>query len=411
MQIIPREIYASRIDEWIGKELIVVLTGQRRVGKSYVMKDFVQRHQQEPDANIIYIDKEKVAFRYITTGNDLDEYISQHFLAGKHNYILIDEVQDIDGWEHTVRSYRTEEDTDILVTGSNSKMLSSELSTLLAGRYVEIHIQSLSYTEFLLFHGLEDSDETLWKYLTFGGLPGLRTIGLDNDDMVREYLSGVFNTIMLKDIIERNKIRNIPFLNNLIAFMADTIGKLNSASSIVKYMKSQGEEISANIVISYSAYFAEAYLTVNVPRYDIHGKRLLETAGKTYFGDVGLRNYIVGGERENDVEKVMENVVYQHLCRLGYEVTVGQLRAGEIDFVCTRPKSSASREKSRVYVQVAYVIASDDTRQREFGSLQNISDSYPKYVISATPLLRASDYDGITHLSLRKFLMEGLDNG
>jgi uncharacterized protein len=410
MQILPRENYASRIDAWIGKEQIIVLTGQRRVGKSFVMKDFVQRHRQEPDANIIYIDKEKIAFKDITASNELDDYVSRHFQAGKHNYILIDEVQDIAGWEQTVRSYRAEDDTDIIVTGSNSKMLSSELSTLLAGRYVEIHIQSLSYTEFMLFHGLEDSDATLWKYLVCGGLPGLRAIGLDDDDMVREYLSGVFNTIMLKDIIERNKIRNIPFLNNLIAFLADSTGKLNSASSIVKYMKSQGEEISANIVISYSAYFAEAYLTANVPRYDIHGKKLLETAGKTYFGDVGLRNYIVGGEREKDVEKVMENVVYQHLRRLGYDVTVGQLRAGEVDFVCTRPTFSASGEKSRVYVQVAYIIATDDTREREFGTLQNIPDSYPKYVISATPLLQASDYNGVTHLSLRKFLMEGFGN-
>ena len=214
--------------------------------------------------NIIYIDKEKIAFKYITNNDELEDYIAQHFVIGKHNYILIDEVQDIAGWEHTVRSYRTEDNTDIIVTGSNSKMLSSELSTLLAGRYVEIRIQSLSYTEFMQFHNLEDTDDTLWKYMTYGGLPGLRNIGLENDDMVWEYLSGVFNTIMLKDIIERHKIRNIPFLNNLITFMADTIGKLISASSIVRYMKSQGEEISTTIVLSYTSYFAEAFLTANV---------------------------------------------------------------------------------------------------------------------------------------------------
>ena len=317
MQIITRQNYASQIDTWIGKEQIIVLIGQRRVGKSYVMKDFVQRHQQEPDANIIYIDKEKIAFKYITNNDELEDYIAQHFVIGKHNYILIDEVQDIAGWEHTVRSYRTEDNTDIIVTGSNSKMLSSELSTLLAGRYVEIRIQSLSYTEFMQFHNLEDTDDTLWKYMTYGGLPGLRNIGLENDDMVWEYLSGVFNTIMLKDIIERHKIRNIPFLNNLITFMADTIGKLISASSIVKYMKLQGEEISTTIVLSYTSYFAEAFLTANVLRYDIHGKKLLESSGKTYFGDVGLRNYIIGGEREKDIEKIIENIVYQHLLRLG----------------------------------------------------------------------------------------------
>ena len=409
MNVITREKYASQIDSWIGKEQIIVLIGQRRVGKSYVMKDFVLRHQHEQDANIIYIDKEKIAFKFITNNDELDNFISKRFKTDKHNYILIDEVQNIDGWEHTVRSYRTEDNTDIIITGSNSKMLSGELSTLLSGRYVEIRIQSLSYSEFMQFHGLCDSDDTLWKYLSYGGLPGLRSIGLDNDDMVWEYLSGVFNTIMLKDVIERHNIRNIPFLNNLIAFTADTIGKQNSATSIVKYMKSQGEDISANIVLGYSSYFSEAFLTDNVLRYDIHGKRLLETMGKTYFGDVGLRNFIVGGEREKDIEKVIENVVYQHLIRLGYQVNVGQLRAGEIDFVCTRACSKpdmASRRK--VYIQVSYIIGNDDTREREFGALHNIQDSYPKYVISATPLVRASDYDGVTHINLRKFLTEGL---
>ena len=407
MQIITREKYASLIDSWIRREQIIVLVGQRRVGKSYVMKDFVLRHQQEPDANIIYIDKEKIAFKFIKTNNDLDDYIATHFVADKHNYILIDEVQDIDGWEHTVRSYRTEDNTDIIITGSNSKMLSSELSTLLAGRYVEIRIQDLSYAEFMQFHNLDDSDGTLWKYLSFGGLPGLRSIGIDNEDMIWEYLSGVFNTIMLKDIIERHKIRNISFLNNLITFIADTIGKLNSSSSITKYMKSQGEDISANIVLTYASYFAEAFLTTNVPRYDIHGKKLLETAGKTYFGDVGLRNFIIGGEREKDIEKVIENVVYQHLIRLGYKVFVGQLRAGEIDFVCT--KATSASEQRRIYVQVAYIIANEETRDREFGALHSIPDSYPKYVISATPLIRTSDYDGVTHISLRKFLLTGFE--
>ena len=408
MQIIERKQYSSQIDSWIGKEQIVVLTGQRRVGKSYVMKDFVQRHQHEADANIIYIDKEKIAFKFITTNDELDEYIEKHFVQGKHNYILIDEVQNIEGWENSVRSYRTEDKTDIIITGSNSKMLSGELSTLLAGRYIEIHIQSLSYTEFMEFHNLSDSDETLWKYLSYGGLPGLKTIGIDNYDMMWEYMSGVFNTIMLKDIIERPKIRNTVFLNNLIVFLADTIGKLNSATSIAKYMKSLGEEISTKVVVDYASYFNEAFLTNSVPRYDIHGKKLLEVTGKTYFGDIGLRNYSVGGERDKDIETVIENIVYQHLIRLGYTVAVGQLRAGEIDFVCTRSSLGfVTTDKRKIYVQVSYIIDNDETRLREFVALQSIPDSYPKYVISATPLIRASDYEGITHLSLRKFLVDG----
>ena len=214
------------------------------------------------------------------------------------------------------------------------------------------------------------------------------------------YIFASYNTVMLKDVIERNSIRNIPFLHNLISFMADTTGKLNSASSIAKYMKSQGIDVSTNVILNYMSFFEESFLTATVDRYDIHGKKLLESTGKTYFGDVGLRNYIVGGERQSDIEKVMENVVYHHLVHLGYKVTVGQLRAGEIDFVCTRPNQ-------RVYVQVAWLIDSDTTFKREFGALQAINDAYPKYVISATPLLRSANYEGITHIHLRKFLTDG----
>lgn len=403
MKVISRKEYAERIDAWLGKEQIIVLVGQRRVGKSYVMKDFITRHKEEPDANIIYIDKEKKSFNFIKSHEDLNAFIDENFKAGLHNYILIDEVQDIEGWEHSVRSYRTEEDTDIVITGSNSKMLSGELSTLLGGRYEEIHIQSLSYLEFLEFHDLADSDDALWLYLNYGGLPGLRNIGIENDGMVNEYLSGVFNTIMLKDVIERHTIRNIPFLNNLIAFMADSVGKLNSANSIAKYMKSQGQDVSTNVVLSYISYFDETFLSYSVGRYDIHGKKLLESNDKCYFGDVGLRNFIAGGERTSDIEKVMENAVYLQLLRLGYEVKVGQLRAGEIDFVCTKAGKKA-------YVQVAYLIANEETRNREFGNLRLIPDDYPKYVISASPLQKRSDDEGVTHLHIREFLKNGLSS-
>jgi len=409
MKVISRKVYAECIDAWLGKEQIIVLVGQRRVGKSFVMKDFVARHKDEADANIIYIDKEKKAFNFIKNHNQLNAYIDEHFIEEKHNYILIDEVQEIEGWEHSVRSYITEEDTDVIITGSNSKMLSGELSTLLGGRYEEVHIQSLSYLEFLEFHELEDSDDSLWQYMNYGGLPGLRNIGLENEDMVSEYLSGVFNTIMLKDVIGRHTIRNIPFLNNLIAFMADTVGKLNSASSIAKYMKSQGQDVSTNVVLNYMSFFEEAFLTYSVGRYDIHGKKLLESNNKCYFGDVGLRNFIAGGEREKDIEKVMENMVYQHLLRLGYTVKVGQLRAREIDFVCSTTRLSAgSKSSKKAYVQVSYIIANEETRKREFDTLRLIPDDYPKYVISASPLLKRSDDDGVTHIHIREFLKDGL---
>lgn len=402
MQPITRKLYADKVDAWIGKGQIIVLVGQRRVGKSYILKDFLERHKTDPRANFIYINKERKKFDVIKNHEQLNVYIDEHWVEGMHNYILIDEVQEIEAWEKSVRSYRVEEDTDIIITGSNSKMLSSELSTLIGGRYQEVYVQSLSYEEFILFHGLEEGEDALWKYINYGGLPGLMQVGLADEDLVWDYIKGVYHTVMLKDIVERNSVRNISFLNTLLRYFADTVGKLNSLNNISKFMRSQGLDVAVKSIASYLGYFKDAYLLSTVERYDVHGKKLLESNEKLYFGDIGLRNLIAGGERQGDIEKVLENVVYQQLRRMGYTVNVGQLRAGEVDFVCTR-------SNERVYVQVAYLIASPETEEREFGILDNIRDNYPKYVISMTPLVRRSDRRGITHLGLREFLINGLE--
>ena len=402
MEVITRKYYADIVDSWIGKGNIVAIVGFRRVGKSYVVKDFIQRHKDDKDANIIYIDKEKKAFKDIKTKDDLDSWIEERFLSGKHNYILIDEAQEIDHFEESVCNWYTEENTDVIITGSNSKMLSGELATLIAGRHVEVRIHPLTYSEFLEFHNLADSDDSLMTYLNYGGLPGLRKVGLDNDEQVWAYLSSVFNTIMLKDIIERHDIRNIPFLNNLIAFYADTTGKLTSANSISKYMKAQQEDVSSNLILLYRGFYAEAYLLDVVPRYDIHGKKIFQSNEKIYWNDLGLRNLKAEGSMDSYIEKVIENAVYKHLCYLGYDVKVGVLNAGEVDFVCTKPGKT-------VYVQASYIVAEQTTRDREFGPLEKIRDNHPKYVISATPLLTQRDEKGITHLSLRRFLKEGFE--
>ena len=375
--------------------------GPRRVGKSYILKDFIERHSQEEDINVIYVDKEKKAFKNIKTKDDLDNYIESFYLPGKHNCILVDEVQQIERFEESICIWYTEDNTDVIITGSNSKMLSGDLSTLLAGRYVEIRVHPLTYPEFLEFHGLEDSDDSLMIYLNYGGLPGLRQIGLDSDEHVWAYLSSVFNTIMLKDIIERHDIRNVPFLNNLIAFYADTTGKLTSANSISKYVKSQGKNISSNLVLLYRSFYQEAYLLNAVSRYDIHGKRILESNEKIYWDDLGLRNLKAEGGIDSYIEKVIENAVYKHLCFLGYKVQVGVLGASEVDFVCTKPDKTA-------YVQVTYLMGDQSTRNREFGPLEKIRDNHPKYVISATPLLSSRDENGIKHISLREFLTKGI---
>lgn len=401
MEILTRQHYADIVDSWIGKGNIIALVGSRRVGKSYILKDFIQRHSRDENSNIIYVDKEKKNFKSIKNKDDLDTWIEERFVPGKHNYILIDEVQEIESFEDSVCSWYSEDDTDVLITGSNSDLLSGELATRLSGRHVEIRVHPLTYMEFLQFHNLPDSDESLMTYLNYGGLPGLRTVGLDNEDQVWDYLASVFNTIMLKDIIERYDIRNIPFLNNLIAFYADTTGKLTSANSISKYMKSQNKKVSSNLILLYRSFYSEAFLIDVVSRYDIHGKKIFESNEKIYWDDIGLRNLKASGGMDSYIEKVIENAVYKQLSYLGFDIKVGVLNAGEVDFVCTKSEQT-------IYVQASYIIAEDTTREREFGPLEKIRDNYPKYVISATPYLTQRNENGIIHLSLRKFLTEGL---
>ena len=402
MGAILRQSYLDKIERYLSKDTIIILTGQRRIGKSYILRLFKDKVSNEAGANVIYIDKEKHEFDDIKTYQDLNAYIDERRNKAKTNYVLVDEIQDIEEFEKSVRSYYEEPDIEIIVTGSNSKMLSSVLSTLIGGRYKEIYIQALSYEEFMLFHQLPDSDETLVKYIQFGGLPGLVKMGLDEQD-AREYQLDVYHTVLLKDVVMRNNIRNVPFLENLVHFLADNAGKIISANSISKYMKSQGENVTSTVIINYTKFLCDAYLIHKVNRYDIHGKKLFESNDKFYFKDNGLRNTLAGGSREGDIEKVIENIIYNHLIRLGYEVTVGQLQAGEIDFVCMSPQGQ------RVYVQASYIIADDATREREFGNLRAIKDNYPKYVISMTPLVTRQDSDGITHLHLRRFLTKGLE--
>ncbi len=399
MKILVRHKYLNKIEKYLGKDTIIVLTGQRRVGKSYIIKMIRDIKGQDDNNNIIYIDKEKKSFDHIKTYQDLNSYIDAHYQSGKMNYILVDEIQEIEDFERTIRSYITEPNAEVIVTGSNAKMLSKELSTIIGGRYKEIYIQSLSYKEFLQFHNLQDSDEALAKYIQFGGLPGLVKTGLDEDDAI-DYQKDVLNTVLLKDVIIRNNIRNVPFLEKLIDFIADNIGKIISATSISKFMKSQGTNIAPDTIINYTEHLEEAYIINKVNRYDIHGKRLFETNDKFYFQDHGLRNALVQGTRESDIERIVENIIYQHLISIGYKVTVGQLQAGEIDFVCTQKAGT-----KRIYIQASYIIADETTRLREFGNLHNIKDNYPKYVISMTPLVTRNDDNGITHMHLRNFLM------
>ena len=400
MNLISRPNYYNKLNKLLGKGVLIVLTGQRRVGKSYVMKELVARKGEEPGANVILIDKEKTAFDFIANYKDLVTYVDGKIDKAKHNYILIDEVQEIKEFERGLRNYYGESYIDIIVTGSNSDILSSELGTILSGRFVEVFIQGLSYTEFLEFHNLKDNEATLSKYINYGGLPGLRPFELDDPETINDYLQGVYSTILVKDIIRRKKIRNVPFLENLIHFIADNIGKPLSATGIQNYTASNESEVSKNLILKYMKAIDEAYLATAVSRYNIHGKKLLETNDKFYFGDVGIRNFITGGRRADDIEKIVENLVYQHMVRLGYEVKIGQLYSTEIDFVGTKGDDV-------VYVQAAYLITEEKTFNREFGNLMSIKDNYPKYVISMTPYMESSKWEGIIHIPFVEFLKNG----
>ncbi len=403
MDIIIRQRYLNRIITHLNRGMMIILVGQRRVGKSYMLRQVRQwLEENRPGVTVVYINKELLEFGHITDAKELYDYVSPKFSVGGDNYLLIDEVQDIENYEDALRSLYAEERCQVIATGSNAYIFSSELSTRLAGRYIEIPIYGLDYREFLEFHGLTDSEKSLSDYLRVGGLPGLRMYNIDDEIHVRDYLQGVYNTIMMRDIITREEVRNVPFMENLSRFIADNDGKLFSTGSIVKFMKSRGEKVSEVVTSGYIGYLCKALIINPVARYDIHGKKLFESIFKYYFADHGLRNYLCGFNLRGSIEKIMENVVYLHLLTQGYKVTVGILRAGEVDFVATKGDRT-------LYIQVAYLLASEETITREFGNLAGIKDNYPKYVVSMDPVGGdLPDYPGIRHIHLRDFLKSDL---
>lgn len=397
MKLIDRPSYSDRIRPFIGKGIIKVLTGQRRVGKSCILKQLqADISRENPQANILYINMEYEEFRTIRNDTDLFEYLHDKLPEDVDNYLFIDEVQDIDGFECVLRSLQAKDNCDIYITGSNAKMLSGELSTYLSGRYVEFHIHSLNYLEFLEFHLLEDNSRSLMLYLTYGGLPYLSRLQL-TDELAFEYLRNIYSTILLKDVVKREGIRNVDFLETLALYTADNVGNLFSANNISKYLKSQKVDISTPQVINYLKALCNAYLINKIGRIDVSGLRKFEIGDKYFFEDLGLRNCYLGFNLQRDIQKLLENAVFLHLNFLQYDVSVGDNAQKEIDFV-------GVKKGKRVYVQVAYMMIDDATREREFGNLMNIPDNYPKYVVSLDEFNRGSDVQGIQHLYLSDFL-------
>lgn len=390
--IIPRPHYYHKVAPFVGVNLIKVFTGQRRVGKSYLMLQ-VMESIRTTGTHIIHIDKEKYEFDFIKNYVDLMDYVDQN--KQEKNALFIDEIQDIDAFEKALRSLYNDPTFDIYITGSNATMLSGELATYLSGRYVEIRVHPLSYLEFLAFHQKEDSSDSFEAYLKFGGLPNLIHLPL-HENVVYEYLRNVYNTILVKDVIKRNQIRNVYFLENLVNYVADNIGSIVSSKRISDYLRSQKLSISNNTVYDYLSFIENSFFIAKVNRAAIQGRKVFEIHQKYYFEDLGLRNAIVG-YRPNDIHKLLENVVYNHLVINGYVVTVGVEGATEIDFV-------AEKNGEKLYVQVCYLLQDPNTIAREFGNLLQIPDQYPKYVVSMDTLISPNTYQGIHHLSVREFI-------
>lgn len=395
MITIARKKYLHQIKPFVGKPLIKVLIGQRRVGKSFLLQS-IANELLAKEVQVIFIDKENYEFDHINDYISLNEYINEQANA-KKVAIFIDEVQEIAQFEKSVRHFNKNSQFDIYITGSNANLLSGELATLLSGRYVEIEVFPLDFNEFLEINNFENTDENLEKYMQFGGMAGISILP-DDARVKKEYLQNIVNSIVYKDIIKRNQIRNVTFIDNLINYLADNVGSQISAQKISKYLKSQKIDISVNTVLSYLKFITDAFIVRKVKRKDIKGKKIFEIGEKYYFEDIGIRNTL-GSYNLTDIAKIYENLVYNHLKYNGFDITTGTLQDKEIDFI-------AIKNGETFYFQVTYLLNETQTIEREFGNLLLIKDNYPKYVISKEVLPSNDTYKGIIHLSLKQFLSE-----
>lgn len=403
--MIKRELYLKKIRNFIDKPVIKVITGMRRSGKSMILKLISQELLERGilSQNIIYINFESLMFSDLTEFRALYNHIIEksQTLTGKI-YILLDEIQEVEHWEKAVNSSMVDLDCDIYITGSNANLLSSELATYIAGRYVEIKVYPLSFREYIDFAKIQNpqnilsNEEYFEQYLQFGGLPGIHNFSYDKSN-IYQYLSDIYSSILLKDVVAKNNIRDVELLERIILYIFDNIGNTFSAKNVSDFLKSQGRKLSRETVYNYLKALESAYIISSVQRYDVKGKALLETMEKFYLTDLGFRHAKLG-YRPNDIAGYLENIIYLELIRRKYTVNIGKLGTKEIDFIGTL-------ENEKLYIQVTYLLASPETVEREFSPLKKIEDNYPKYVLSMDNL-GEYNIDGIVRKRIIDFLLE-----
>ncbi|MCK5723959.1 MAG: ATP-binding protein, partial [Gammaproteobacteria bacterium] len=336
-----RNLYIDRIKPYVNKPVIKVITGMRRVGKSYLLRLIIEnfKAQKITKDNILYINKESLDYDFIQNYKDLNRYVKGYFKnANGRRYLFVDEIQEIHEWEKAVTSFFSESDFDIYITGSNARLLSSEIATLISGRYIEIPVFALSFEEFLLFRSEKRKDiaTEFSTYLWAGGFPAIHHFDFDQE-VVYQYISSLYNTILLKDVIKRNSVRNVHLLENITRYVFENIGNIFSAKKVSDYMKSQKMKVGIETVQNYISYLVSTFALHKVLRYDIKGKRLLEFYEKYYLGDVALRHALLGF-REIDISGILENLVFLELKRRGYQVSIGKFENKEIDFIAEKEK-------------------------------------------------------------------------
>jgi len=399
--MIKRDIYLTKLLKYVDKPIIKVLTGIRRSGKSTILKMLYEELTKRgiKKENIVFINFESLEFDHLKNYSDLYNFVKKSFKGIKGNkYILLDEIQEVDQWEKAAASFLADGNGDIVITGSNAHLLSSELATLISGRYVEIPVHTLSFSEFLMFRKKNDPkeiDDEFKLFLRYGGFPGLHFLVFE-DEIIVNYLNSILNTLLLKDVIARNDIRDSGLLENTARYLTDNCGNISSGKGISDYLKSMKIKVSTDTVINYLGYLEKAFLFTKLNRYDLKGKKWLEVNNKFFLGDIGLRNGLIGF-RDKDISGVLENVVLNELLVRGFKTGVGVINGKEIDFI-------AEKNNEKLYIQVCYQLNSEKVADREFGSLEMIGDNYRKIVLTMDKFY-PSDRNGIERIYIPDFLL------